>query len=65
MSPDSIPQISLGTAALVIFLGSWWALAGSYGNHGLWAALLIFYVARAVTLLPFHGSVRRAALRAQ
>ncbi|MFZ3033998.1 MAG: MATE family efflux transporter [Parvibaculum sp.] len=48
--------------ALAIFLGSWWVLAGPYGNHGLWASLLIFYVARALTLLPFYGSVRRAAL---
>ena len=51
-------------AALAIFLGSWWVLAGAYGNHGLWAALLIFYVARSITLLPFYGSVRRAALTA-
>lgn len=51
-------------AALAIFLASWWVLASAYGNHGLWAALLIFYVARSITLLPFYGTVRRAALTA-
>jgi MATE family multidrug resistance protein len=49
-------------ATLAIFLGAWWMLAPAYGNHGLWAALLIFYFVRAATLLPFFGSVRRAAL---
>ncbi len=51
--------------ALAIFLASWWGLAGRYGNHGLWAALIIFYVARTATLLPFYGSVGRAALKAR
>ncbi|HEY4345255.1 MAG TPA: MATE family efflux transporter [Parvibaculum sp.] len=48
--------------ALMIFLVAWWFLARAYGNHGLWAALVIFYAARAATMLPFYGSVRRAAL---
>ena len=34
---------------LLIFLAAWWGLRG-YGNHGLWAALYIHYLARAVTL---------------
>lgn len=33
-----------------VFLAVWSVLAPMYGNHGLWAALLVFYVARAVTL---------------
>jgi MATE family multidrug resistance protein len=48
-------------AALAIFLISWWWLADAYGNHGLWAALLIFYVARSLTLIPYFGSIGRAA----
>lgn len=48
--------------ALPIFLIAWWFLSASYGNHGLWAALTIFYVARTVTLLPFYGAVRRVTL---
>lgn len=47
---------------LAVFLGAWWFLAPAYGNHGLWAALTIFYFARTATLLPFYGNVRRAAL---
>ena len=31
--------------SLAIFLGVWWALR-SFGNTGLWTALLGFYVAR-------------------
>lgn len=33
-----------------VFLAAWSVLAPMFGNHGLWAALLVFYVARAVTL---------------
>lgn len=37
--------------SVCIFLGAWALLAPAYGNHGLWAAVSIFYVARAATLL--------------
>jgi MATE family multidrug resistance protein len=47
--------------ALAIFLAAWWFLTPLFGNHGLWAALLIFYIARSLTLLPFYGSIDRAA----
>jgi MATE family multidrug resistance protein len=47
--------------ALAIFLASWWFLTPPFGNHGLWAALTIFYVARSLTLLPYFGSITRAA----
>ena len=36
---------NLMLASLAIFLGVWWALS-SFGNTGLWTALLGFYVAR-------------------
>jgi MATE family multidrug resistance protein len=36
---------NLMLASLAIFLGVWWALQ-SYGNTGLWCALIAFYVAR-------------------
>jgi multidrug resistance protein, MATE family len=35
--------------SLAIFLVAWWLLRG-WGNHGLWAAFHISYVARALTL---------------
>ncbi|MFL6839793.1 MAG: MATE family efflux transporter [Bradyrhizobium sp.] len=36
---------NLMLASLAIFLGVWWALQ-SFGNTGLWCALIAFYVAR-------------------
>jgi MATE family multidrug resistance protein len=36
---------NLMLAALAIFLAAWWALQ-SFGNGGLWSAMLAFYVAR-------------------
>ena len=47
--------------ALATFLAAWWLLIEPFDNHGLWAALAIFYVARSLTLLPFYGSIGRAA----
>lgn len=35
--------------SLAIFLAAWWLLRG-WGNHGLWAAFHVSYLARAVTL---------------
>jgi MATE family multidrug resistance protein len=49
--------------ALAIFLAAWALLAPGYGNHGLWAALAIFYVARAATLAPFYARIAASALR--
>jgi multidrug resistance protein, MATE family len=36
--------------SLAIFLGAWASLTPAFGNHGLWASLIIFYAARAATL---------------
>jgi MATE family multidrug resistance protein len=36
--------------SLGVFLAASWALVGTHGNHGLWAALLIFMAARGLTL---------------
>ena len=37
--------------SFVIFCFSVWLLFGSYGNHGLWASMMILFVVRAITLL--------------
>ncbi len=37
--------------SLGIYFLSWYLLAPVYGNHGLWGAFMIFFVARAVTLV--------------
>ena len=47
--------------SLTLYLLAWWGLSTPYGNHGLWAALMVYFVARAVTLLLRLGSVVRAA----
>lgn len=36
-------------ASLVVFLGAWSLLEPRFGNHGLWAALCIFFVVRGLT----------------
>jgi len=36
--------------SFALFVGASWVLPGVYGNHGLWAALLLFMAARGVTL---------------
>jgi MATE family multidrug resistance protein len=35
--------------SLGVFMLAWWLLEAPFGNHGLWAALSIFFLARAVT----------------
>lgn len=37
-----------------------WLLLEPYGNHGLWAALIIFFVARGVTLAVRYPALERA-----
>lgn len=42
-----------------IFLGAWWLLS-AYGNHGLWAALHVNYVARTGTLAHYFPALVRS-----
>lgn len=46
--------------SLVIYLAAFYLLAGSFGNHGLWAALSIFFVARTVTLYVRYPALVRS-----
>jgi MATE family multidrug resistance protein len=48
------------TVSATIYALSLWVLLPAYGNHGLWAALMILYVVRGVTL-----GVRYPALEAR
>ena len=34
-----------------------------WGNHGLWAALIVFYLVRGVTLAVRYPAIERAAIR--
>ena len=40
--------------SLAVFLAFAVPLAGAFGNHGLWAAFVVFVVARALALLPYY-----------
>lgn len=44
----------------LVFLGAWWVLAAPYGNAGLWAAFIIYVVARAIALLAYFPRLRAA-----
>lgn len=46
--------------SLAIYLIAWYVLADRFGNHGLWAALNIFYVARTLTLYLRYPSLVRS-----
>lgn len=47
--------------SLAIFLTAWWFLEAPFGNHGLWAALDIFFVARGLTFASRMPSLERRA----
>jgi MATE family multidrug resistance protein len=46
-------------ASLAIFLGACWLLA-PFGNHGLWAAFYVQYLARTATLLRCYPRIVRS-----
>ncbi|MCP5050364.1 MAG: hypothetical protein GY940_24585 [bacterium] len=39
-----------GVISLIVYLASWWVLDRWFGNHGLWASFMVFYIIRALTL---------------
>ena len=45
----------------VIYLGAWAALTPAFGNHGLWASLLVLFVARTVTLGALYPKILRVS----
>lgn len=47
--------------SLVIYLAAWWWLEPHYCNHGLWAALNIFFVARGFTFAGRIGAIEQRA----
>ncbi len=46
--------------SLGIFLGAWALLTPAFGNHGLWASLMVFYIARAITLGARYPALERS-----
>ena len=47
--------------SVLIFFAAWAVLQPLYGNHGLWASLLVFNVARAITLLARFQALETAS----
>ena len=47
--------------SVAVFFAAWSVLGPAFGNHGLWAAWMVFYVARAVSLYTRLASLERAA----
>ncbi len=43
------------------YFATWWMFEPLWGNHGLWAALSVFFVARSITLLWRYPSIERSA----
>ncbi len=46
--------------SLLVFLVAVWLLLPVWGNHGLWLALMLFMVARALTLLICYPAIERS-----
>lgn len=46
--------------SLAVFVAASWALAGPGGNHGLWAALLVFMGARGIALARYVPRITRS-----
>ncbi len=47
--------------SLAVFLAAWAVLTPAFGNHGLWASLMVFYAARAVALGARYPALERAS----
>lgn len=43
------------------FLAAWSVLQPVYGNHGLWAALMVAYIVRAISLYACYPALKREA----
>lgn len=45
--------------SVTVYLASWFVLTSLYGNHGLWASLIVFLAARALTLAARYPALER------
>ena len=46
--------------SIAVYFIAWWALSDQHDIQGLWGAMIIYVVARAVALLLFYPSLRRS-----
>lgn len=47
--------------SVAVYLAAMWALPAMFGNHGLWLALMVWMLARALTLAVYYPRVRGEA----
>src|SRR5690606_16700118 len=52
-----------GVISLAVFLLAAWPLAGTWGNHGLWVAFIIYVIARAGALWPYFRRMEAGLAR--
>jgi multidrug resistance protein, MATE family len=45
--------------SLLLYLGAWFMLEPAYGNHGLWAALSVFFIARSISFASRLPAIQR------
>jgi MATE family multidrug resistance protein len=45
--------------SLAVFMAAWAILTPAYGNHGLWASLIIFFLIRAITLGVYYPALEQ------
>ena len=50
--------------SMAIYLAVWWAASAAFGNHGLWLALNVFFIARAITLGARLPALEQASFKA-
>lgn len=46
--------------SLLAYLSGWWYLASAFDNHGLWASLMLYFVARAASLYFYLPGISRS-----
>jgi MATE family multidrug resistance protein len=47
--------------SMVVFFLAWWPLEQAYGNHGLWASMIVFFGARGIFFALRMPALRRTA----
>lgn len=52
-------------ASLAVYLIAWYYCHGWFGNHGLWLSLHIYFLARALSLAVYMGTVLKQTEQAQ
>jgi MATE family multidrug resistance protein len=48
-------------ASVAVYAVALWLLLPAFGNHGLWAALMVLNATRGVTMALFYGRVEAKA----